>query len=256
MSVGLRGGVGFISWLLIAASILFMFFVVLAGVDGKTPLHKTYFLQADTSTISGARPTSQWTFFYVCGLGNTDCGAAVPALPFGAAWGNGATGVPSGLFGSHDGTNTHYYYIWRFGWVFYLMGLFFDVFAFFASFLSCLRIGSGFAGLLAAFAWFWFTLAASLMTAEFVQARNRFHEAGLSAKISVYAFGWTWGAWGCLTIAVGLLFFGASVSNPEPAGNNVRSKSNVGFFRRQRSTRSRGSFIDNDGQRKVKEEYA
>lgn len=76
-----------------------MFFVILSGIDGTTPLNKTYFLQADTSSISGARPTSQWTFFYVCGPGNSDCGDAVPALPLGAAWGKDATGVPDALFG-------------------------------------------------------------------------------------------------------------------------------------------------------------
>lgn len=67
----------------------------------------------------------------------------------------------------HDGTSTHYYYLWRFGWVFYLMGLLFDVGALFAACVSCVRIGSGFAGILAAIAWFWFTLGASLMTLVF-----------------------------------------------------------------------------------------
>lgn len=56
------------------------------------------------------------------------------------------------------------YYLWRFGWVFYIMGFFFTVMAFFAGFLSFLRIGSGIAGLLTAFALFWFSLAAALMT--------------------------------------------------------------------------------------------
>jgi len=255
MAAALRGGLGGISWILIAASILFMFFVILGGVKGTTPLNKTYFLQADTSTISGARQTSQWTYFYVCGAGNTDCGAAVPALPFGSAWGKDATGVPSALFGSHDGTSKHYFYLWRFGWVFYLMALFFDVGALFAAFLSCFRIGAGLAGLLAAFAWFWMSLAASLMTAEFVQARNRFHDAGLDAKIGTYAFGWTWGAWGCITLAVLLLFSGTAVGGSS-SNDNVRNKSSTRFFSRKRSTRSRGSFIDNDGQRKVKDEYA
>lgn len=93
-------------------------------------------------------------------------------------------------------------------------------------------------------------------SAEFVQARNRFHDAGLSAKIGTYAFGWTWGAWGCITIAVCLLFSGAAIGGSSPSSGKARNKSNAGFFRRQRSTRSRGSFIDNDGQRKVKDEYA
>lgn len=82
-----------------------MFFVILGGVKGTTPLDKTYFLEADTSGISGARATSRWTYFYVCGPDNKDCGAAVPALPFGAAWGKNATGVPDALFGSVSKTD-------------------------------------------------------------------------------------------------------------------------------------------------------
>jgi len=267
MAAGFRGALGLVSWVLIGASIVFMFFVILSGVKNTTPLNKTYFLQADTSQIPGARQTSQWTYFYVCGPGNTDCGKAVPALPLGDAWGKGATNVPAGLYGNHHGdTSTYYYYLWRFGWVFYLMALVFDVGALFAACLSCLRIGSGLAGILAAFAWFWFTLAASLMTAEFVKARNRFRDAGMSAHLGTYAFAWTWAAWGCITIAMLLLFSGAAVGGSKSSNDNVRNttstrtttgkSNNLGFFRRQRSTRSRGSFIDNDGQRRVKEEYA
>jgi len=92
-------------------------------------------------------------------------------------------------------------------------------------------------------------------SAEFVQARNRFHDAGLDAKIGTYAFGWTWGAWGCITLAVLLLFSGTAVGGSS-SNDNVRNKSSTRFFSRKRSTRSRGSFIDNDGQRKVKDEYA
>jgi hypothetical protein len=79
---------------------LFLFFIVLSGVKNTTPLNKTYFLQADTSTIAGSgRPVSQWTFFYICGEGNTDCGSPVPALPFGYAWIGGSAGVPDALTG-------------------------------------------------------------------------------------------------------------------------------------------------------------
>jgi len=95
------GGLGLVSWVLLAASITFMFFVVLSGVKDTTPLNKTYFLQADTSGISGARPISQWTYFYVCGADNKDCGDAVPALSLGNAWGKdkNAAGVPGALAG-------------------------------------------------------------------------------------------------------------------------------------------------------------
>jgi hypothetical protein len=90
---------GVTSLILIAGSIVLIFFVVLSGVTDSTPLNKTYFMQADTSTIAGARTTSQWTYFYVCGEGNTNCGKPVPDLPFGYAWVGQSTGAPEHLVG-------------------------------------------------------------------------------------------------------------------------------------------------------------
>jgi hypothetical protein len=95
----LGGAMGTVSLILIAGSLVLMFFVVLAGVKSTTPLGSTYFLRATTSGIAGARPVSQWTYFYVCGEGNTDCGKPVPDLPFGYAWVGGGQGAPSGLLG-------------------------------------------------------------------------------------------------------------------------------------------------------------
>jgi hypothetical protein len=97
---GIRSGMGIASLILIAGSIVFLFFVILSGVKNTTPLNKTYFLSADTSTIAGSgRATSQWTYFYVCGAGNTDCGKPIPDMPFGAAWVGGSAGAPSALVG-------------------------------------------------------------------------------------------------------------------------------------------------------------
>lgn len=144
-----------------------MFFVVLAGVSNTTPLNKTYFIQFDSGALSNApRSLTQTTFFYNCGAGNQNCGSPVPALPLGYSW-LGASGVPSKLTGSHGKgtTSTYFYYMWRFGWVFYLMGLIFNVLGFFTSLLApCSRLASGITGLMTLFALFWFSLAASLMT--------------------------------------------------------------------------------------------
>jgi hypothetical protein len=55
--------------------------------------------------------------------------------------------------------------MWRFGWVFYLMSLFFNVFGFFTSLAAPFsRLASAITGFLTLNALFWFTLAASLMT--------------------------------------------------------------------------------------------
>ena len=93
-------GMGIASLILIAGACVLLFFVILSGVTDSTPLNKTFFLSADTSTIAGSgRATSRWTYFYVCGDGNTDCGKPIPALPFGAAWVGGSAGAPSSLVG-------------------------------------------------------------------------------------------------------------------------------------------------------------
>jgi hypothetical protein len=55
--------------------------------------------------------------------------------------------------------------MWRFGWVFFLIALFFEVLAFLAGFLAlCSRLGSAFTGLLSLVALFFLTIAVSLMT--------------------------------------------------------------------------------------------
>jgi len=255
-----RGGLGFASLILIAGSIVLIFFVVLSGVKDTSPLNKTYFLRADTSTLAGTnRTVSQWTYFYVCGDGNTDCGAPVPAMPLGYAWIGNNTGVPEHLAGSKGKgtTSTYYYYLWRFGWVFYLIGLFFDVVAFFTSLLApCSRLASAFSGVVLAFALFWFSLATCLMTVTFVKARNVFRHAGLSAQIGKYAFGFTWGAWAAMVLATILLFLGCGLGGHRDNVTPTRTRGPF-FFGRDRSRRSaRRSFIDNESQRRVKDEYS
>jgi len=268
-----RSTTGIVSLILIAASLLFLFFIVLSGVSHRTPFSKTYFLQADTSGIKGARPLSQWTFFYVCGANNQDCGKAVPALPFGYAWVGGGSGGPSALLGSHGKhtTSTEYYYLWRFGWVFYLIAFLADCISFFTAMAAPFsRLAAGLSGFLVINALFWMTLAASLMTAEFVKARNAFRANGMSAQIGKYAFAWTWAAWFAMFLATILLFVGCASGGRNRKNNTYGSSKdttvtdrtpgggdNLGFFRRQRSRRSaRGSFVDNESQRRVvKDEY-
>ena len=174
---------GFASLVLISTSLIFLFFVILSGVNNTTPLNKTFFMEADLSRVASARPRTQWTYFFVCGEGNTNCGSPVPGLPIGYAWVGGSNGAPDALvgyfsqyFGMLDRTNDYrshakhttsgyYYWMWKFGWVFYMMALVFDVVAFFTALLAPVsRLASGFAGMILGVALFWMTLAAVLMT--------------------------------------------------------------------------------------------
>ncbi|KAL2161046.1 hypothetical protein VTH06DRAFT_8759 [Thermothelomyces fergusii] len=138
--------------LLLGGSLVLLWFVILSGVRDASPLRQTYFLRADTSGIQGARPVTQWTYFRTCGDGNADCGPARPALPLGDAWASNARGAPAALVGGYgnDTTSFYYWYMWRFGWVFFLIALFFEVLAFFAGFLGPgrSRVASGLTGLI------------------------------------------------------------------------------------------------------------
>jgi hypothetical protein len=240
-----NAGLSLLGIVFLASSLLFLWFIILSGVANVTPFNKTYFLRADTSGITGARPETQWTYFYFCGRDNLDCGSARAAPAFGKAWDGRAANVPSALYGSHGGhtTSFHYYYMWRFSWVFFIIALFFETLAFFAGFLACCgRLGAAISTFISAVALFFLTLAVTLMTAVFVQARDRFSSAGRDAHLGRWAFGFAWASLAALFLATVLFAIGI---RGEGKGYSGRS------WRRRRSVRSRSY----DG-RRVKEEYA
>lgn len=154
------------AFILLAGSLLLLWFIILSAVTGATPLSHTFFLRADTSNITGARPITQWAFFRICGDGNTNCRSFADP-PIGRAWSSNPTGAPPEIVGNHGGgtTSFHYYYTWRFGWAFYIITLFFEVIALFAGFVACCgRLGAAVAGLATLVALFFNTIAVSLMT--------------------------------------------------------------------------------------------
>ncbi|KAI0405585.1 SUR7/PalI family-domain-containing protein [Xylaria palmicola] len=241
-----------ISLVLLAGATVLLFFVVLSGLTRTSPLRQTYFLSADTAGISGARPVSQWTYFRVCGAGNADCGRAWPDFPLGWAWSGHPAGadLPDRLVGSYGAgtTSSYYFYLWRFGWVFYLLALFFAVAAFFTGFLAFFgRLGAAVAGLASLVALFFHTLAAALMTVTFVKMRDEFVRAGRGARIGRYAFGFTWGAWAALFIATVLFCLGMRGRKDDYHGNGSG-------WGRKRSVRSRRSY--DIGTHRVKDNYA
>ncbi|KAH8908068.1 hypothetical protein BR93DRAFT_592710 [Coniochaeta sp. PMI_546] len=237
--------------ILLAGSLVLLWFVILSGVVHTTPLDKTYFLRADTSGITGARPISQWTYFYVCGDDNLDCGGASPDPPFGKAWGSNPSNAPDELVGSHGGdtTSSKFFFMWRFGWVFYLLALFFSTITFFAGFLACFgRLGAAISGLMSIISLVFFTVGVSLMTATFVMARDAFNQAGRDASIGRWAFGFSWGSWFALLLA-SILFCMAMGRKDNHTGVATGSR-----WGRRRSTRSRMSY--DVGGRRVKDEYS
>ncbi|KZZ96107.1 cortical patch protein [Moelleriella libera RCEF 2490] len=234
--------------ILLGTSILFLFFTILPGVSDVTPLNKTYFLRATTGGITGARQFSQWTYFYICGDDNLDCRDAKAALPFGYAWDSNANNVPDGLGGGYGSGTTSFkqFYMWRFGWVFIIITLFFEVLAFFSGFLACCgRLGSAISFFVAGLALVCHSVASALFTSTFVIARNKFQDAGREASLGRYGFGWVWGSFAALFIATVLFATGIRGDKSRAAATT----SGGGFFRRNRSTRSFEG-------RRVKEEYS
>ena len=89
----------------------------------------------------------------------------------------------------------------------------------------------------------------------------------MDASVGRYAFGFTWGAWAAMFLATIFLFLGCGAGGNNSGrrkerrgsvinGGNTNDRE-ISMFRRNRSKRSaRGSFIDNESQRRVKDEYA
>lgn len=246
---------GLIALIILAGGILLQFFVILSGATNGTPVGNVYFLQTTTNGISGpdVRNPTRWTFLALCGAENgqnANCRGTQPALPF----------DPPNNFGTEQnipdrfiGTNK-FYYMSRFMFAFYIIALFFAVVAFFTSVLAlCFRLGAYLTGLNTAIALFFQAITAALMTAWTVQGRNSFRSANQEAQIGTYAYAFTWAAFACFLIATVLFCMGGKVGKDD--SNRTAKKSYFGRKRSTRSSRSRGSFIDSESQRRVKDEY-
>lgn len=115
-----------------------------------------------------------------------------------------------------------------------------------------------------------------------MKARNHFRNNGHAAKVGPAAFGFTWGAWAALFLAMLMLFMGTAFggsrrdkaqhqrgfrkvngTGPTAAGGAgdaaaapATNTNKVSFWRRQRLRGNRGSFGDAESQLRVKDEYA
>ncbi|KAK3109585.1 Eisosomes component [Teratosphaeriaceae sp. CCFEE 6253] len=244
--------------LLLAGGIVMEILVILSGAHIGSPTNQVFFLQAATGGISSTSPNYQnparWTYFSICGVGNglnQNCGPIHAAQTFDPARNFGTSqGVPAPFVGTRK-----FYWLSRFAWAFYIVALFFAVMAFFLGFLAlCTRLGAYLTGMMSTLALFFQTLTAALMTAWTVQARNAFRRNGSTASLGIKAFAFTWAAMGCYFLATILFCLGGAASKKD----NHQQKSKTSYFGRKkstRSTRSRGSFIDSESQRRVKDEY-
>ncbi|VBB73044.1 Putative protein of unknown function [Podospora comata] len=249
--------ISLLATLFLSVSLLLLWFTLLSGITSTSPLRQTYFLRADTSGITGARGISQWTYFRICGIDNTDCGPARPGLPLGDAWATDADNVPRELIGSYGGgtTSYQYWYLWRFGWVFYLIALFFMTCAFLGSWLACLgRLGAGLIATVSSVGLLFLSVAVALMTATFVKTRNAFIADGRNADLGAYGFGFSWGSWAAMFIAT-VLYCVARRGHASDGVGRTNKRWSGSTFGRRKSSGTAGSRRSWDG-RRVKDEYA
>ena len=160
---------GLVSMVLLAGGILLSIFIVLSGAHiYKTPINLVYFLQASPTGITGGNTQLQnparWTWLSICGAVdglNANCGPLHAAQSFDPVKNFGTTtGVPSQFLSA-----SHYFYLSRCAWAFYVIALFFAALALFMSILAlCTRLGAYLAGSLAMLALVCQTAAAGLMT--------------------------------------------------------------------------------------------
>lgn len=186
---------------------LLLVFIILSGVIDSSPINKFYWVQADTSSISGAPALSRWTYW---GLSENTNGVnqfvvREPAYPISPVDNFGTTdGIPTDFV---DNRNT-YYYLSRVAWGCYIVALaatfFYLVFSVFALCSTTIALTSSVLIILS----FVFTFAATAMyTAVAVLTRNKFNNAGMSAKVGPAMMGIAWASC-ALVLILFLISFG------------------------------------------------
>jgi len=219
--------------ILTAAATLFLLFVILAGTRAHPPLDQIWFLSVDTSAIQGAPQTAAWTLWNVCDSSSgssTACSGIQAAYPF----------QPSTNFGSGNNVPAQvvsdasfFYYGSRAMFAFYIISIFFSGIAVIFGLLACCsRIGAGLTAILTTIASVACIIAAALMTAVFVKAKNDFQAAGVVANVGVKAFGFTWGAVGALIVSTVLFCCTCCISRRETTATT--STRRRGLFTRRR----------------------
>ncbi|KAL8935943.1 MAG: hypothetical protein Q9216_005186 [Gyalolechia sp. 2 TL-2023] len=194
---------------------------------------------------------SRWTFWSACSVtdGRNDCPGVRAAYPF----------DPNRNFETTMSFGGNKYYLeTRFTFAFVLIGLFFAVCSLFLGLLALFsRIGSFISSALCSVALFFQTLAAALMTAAFVQGRDAFRSQDRTASLGRYNFGFMWAAVACLFLATLLECVGGVTGKKKDRTYTTKRTGGRKFFGRKKSTkstRSRGSFIDPERQRRMEKE--
>lgn len=178
--------------LFLAGNTLLLILIVLSGSMNNYPVDRFYWVQADTSGIPNAANTTRWTFWGACSIvdGRTSCNDLSPAAPISPQDNfNTKVNVPHKFINDRD----TYYYLSRFSFCFFWIALAFVGIAFLLYILSfCSNIILQVVLILCIMGFIFNMVAVVLQTAVSVMARNAFHDADRSAKISAPLLGIAW----------------------------------------------------------------
>lgn len=226
-----RAGLGFLGLFFTAGALLLMWLTFLGGVRNSNPINQIYFLQVDSSGIPGAAPVSRWTWWNLCPVtnGRNDCGGNTPDFPFDPpSQRNFGTeeNIPSDFIGTR-----HYFLTSRFSWPFMIIALFFGVISFFTGLAAmCTRVGSYISAVMGWIAFVFQVITTCLITAVYVQGRNKFNANGQTARLGVKAFAFMWTAVALWLLACITYCLGGSVSGGRERGYSGRKQRRRGFF--------------------------
>ncbi|RAK77178.1 SUR7/PalI family protein [Aspergillus fijiensis CBS 313.89] len=238
-----RVALGFLGLFFTAGALLLMFLTLLGGATNTRPLNEIYFLQVDTSNIPGAPSLSRWTFWQLCAVvnGKSQCGSSHPDYPFDPPSSRNfdtTTNIPAAFIGTN-----HYFLTSRFSFPFLLIALFFGVISLLTGFLAmCTRIGSYLSSLMAWIALIFQIISTCLITAVYVQGRNKFNANNQTARLGVKAFAFMWTAVACLFLAcLAYCMGGATGRKDRGRGYSGREHRRKGFFSSARSNSLRSN---------------
>ncbi|SCV02095.1 LANO_0F15170g1_1 [Lachancea nothofagi CBS 11611] len=199
--------------LFMAGTTLLLILIILSGSTTSFPVNRFYWLEADTSGITGAPDQSaRWTFWGLCtrdsSSGDVTCPTLAPAYPI-SPRDNFGSAPASELPTSFVDSRATYYYLTRFSFCFFWVALAFMGVAFLLYVISwCSYAFTKVVFILAAVGALFDTAAVSCQTAATVMARNAFKHSNRSASLSATLMGIAWASVACSLI----VFFGTGAT--------------------------------------------
>lgn len=192
--------------ILLLGAALLLFFINLTGANNSGVLGEFYWSEVDGARDFGMPwDKARWTLYNLCGVNkdgrNYDCTSTTPAYPYSPVDNFATTrDIPQTFIDNRD----TYYYLSRFAYAFFLVGIVFSVIAVFPTLLSCCVKGfiTGILSSVATGIALLFTAAgAAVVTGAHVMGRNAFNDDGHSSHVSAKNFGILWAAVACLLIS-------------------------------------------------------